>query len=68
MPGPTHNLGHTLDLLISKGLNISSTFIRDVALSDNFSIFFDILICPATEARPVSVKKKFINENTGELL
>ncbi len=29
--GPTHNRGHTLDLLISRGLNISSIVIKDVA-------------------------------------
>ncbi len=32
MHGPTHNCGHTLDLLISRGLNISSIVIKDVAL------------------------------------
>ncbi len=42
--GPTHNGGHTLDLLISRGLKISSIVIKDVALSDHFCIFFDILI------------------------
>ncbi len=43
--GPTHNRGQTLDLLISRGLNISSIVIKDVALSDHFCIFFNILIC-----------------------
>jgi len=28
--GPTHNRGHTLDLLISNSLNISSIVIKDV--------------------------------------
>ncbi len=32
--GPTHNRGHTLDLLITRGLNISSIIIKDVALSN----------------------------------
>ncbi len=41
---PTHNHGRTLDLLISRGLNISSIVMKDVALSDHFCIFFDILI------------------------
>ncbi len=44
--GPTHNRGHTLDLLISRGLNISSIVIKDVALSVHFCIFFDILMSP----------------------
>jgi len=65
--GPTHNPGHTLDLLISTGLNVSSIVIKDVALSDHFCIFFDILTSPAIEARSVSVKKRCSNENTSVL-
>jgi len=61
--GVGHNRGHTLDLLISKGLNISS-IVKDVALSDQICIFFDILISPAIEARSVSVKRRRLNENT----
>ena len=64
---PTHNRGHTLDLIISKGLNISSIVIKDVALSDHFCIFFDILISPTVEARSISVKKRCLNENTSAL-
>ncbi len=63
MHRPTHNRGHTLDLL-SRGLNISSIVIKDVALSDHFCIFFDILISVTTESRSVSVRKRCINENT----
>ncbi len=57
----------TLDLLISKGLNISSIVMKDVALSDHFCIFFDILISVTTESRSVSVRKRCINENTSVL-
>ena len=32
---PTHNRGHILDLIISKGLNISEVVVNDVALSDH---------------------------------
>ncbi len=67
MHGPTHNRGHILDLLISRGLNISSIVIKDVALSDHFCIFFDILISVTTESRSVSVRKRCINENTSVL-
>ncbi len=67
MHGPTHNRGHTLDLLISRGLNISSIVIKDVGLSDHFCIFFDILISVNTESRSVSVRKRCINENTSVL-
>jgi len=41
--------------------------IKDIALSGNFCIFFDLLIAPAIEARSVSVKKRCLNENTGVL-
>uniref|UniRef100_A0A673IYN1 Reverse transcriptase domain-containing protein n=1 Tax=Sinocyclocheilus rhinocerous TaxID=307959 RepID=A0A673IYN1_9TELE len=64
---PTHNRGHTLDLIISRGLNISSIVIKDVALSDHFCIFFNILISVTTESRSVSVRKRCINENTSVL-
>ncbi len=60
------NRGHTLDLLISRGLNISSIVIKDVALSDHICIFFDILIY-FTKSRSVSVRKRCINENTSAL-
>ncbi len=66
--GPTHNRGHTLDLLISRGLNISSIVIKDVALSDHLCIFFDILFSVTTESRSVSViRKRCISENTSAL-
>jgi len=32
---PTHNKGHILDLIISKGLNISEVVVTDVAFSDH---------------------------------
>ncbi len=59
--GPSKNRGHTLDLLISRGLNISFIVIKDVALSDHLCIFFDILISVSTESRSVSVRKRCIN-------
>ncbi len=68
MHGPTHNRGHTLDVLISRGLNISSIVIKDVALYDHFCISFDILISASTESRSVSVRKRCISENTSALI
>ncbi len=52
---------------VTRGLNISSIVIKDVALSDHFCIFFDILISVTTESRSVSVRKRCINENTSVL-
>ena len=37
---PTHNRGHILDLVISKGLNISKVLVSDIALSDPYCVFF----------------------------
>lgn len=36
----THNEGHTLELIISKGLQISVVRVSDVALSDHYSVLF----------------------------
>jgi len=36
---PTHLRGHTLDLVISKGVDISFVLVIDLALSDNFCIY-----------------------------
>lgn len=38
--GPTHTQGHTLDLVISKDVDILSIYIKDLAISDHFCVFF----------------------------
>ena len=60
MKGPTH----TLDLVIAKGVNISSVDVKDLALSDHFCVFFDLQIIPNVQLTSVSVKRRYINENT----
>lgn len=40
--GATHNQGHTLDLVISKGLDITLECFLDVGISDHFCIFFNV--------------------------
>ncbi len=62
--GPTHARGHTLDLVISRGVDISSVDIKDLALSDHFCVFFDLQIIPNTQLTSVSIRKRYINENT----
>lgn len=39
--GPTHNQGHTLDLILSYGLLVSDVGIKDFFLSDHKSIIFN---------------------------
>ncbi|KAF7648802.1 hypothetical protein LDENG_00151480 [Lucifuga dentata] len=65
--GPTHTRGHTLDLVISKGLSLPVVNVRDLALSDHFCIFFDALVSPVIHARTKTVKKRYINEDTSAL-
>ena len=36
--GPTHTRGHTLDLVISKCVNVSSVDVKDLALSDHLCV------------------------------
>ncbi len=42
--GPTHNKEHTLDLIISYGVNVNVNEITDLAISDHFCLFFDCKI------------------------
>lgn len=51
--GPTHQLGHTLDLIISHGLSVSLEEITESGISDHFPIRFEISIPPPT-SKPVS--------------
>ena len=42
--GPTNNRGHTLDLVIAKGLSIGIPSIVDIALSDHHCVLFTTLL------------------------
>lgn len=42
---PTHIKGHMLDLVLSNGLVISITDIKDSGISDNFPVMFDVSVC-----------------------
>ena len=64
---PTHNRGHILDLVISKGLNISKVLVSDVALSDHYCVFFESDISVHTNVQTQVVSKRYITENTGDI-
>lgn len=64
--GPTHNKGHTLDLVISKGLNISVPCVVDVAISDHCCIFFDVSAFPVQQKVTRTVRKRIITNVTIE--
>lgn len=59
---PTHNQGHTLDLCISKGIDITSVDAKNLALYDHCCAFFHLQITPHVTFKSASVN---INEATG---
>ena len=65
--GPTHCRGHTLDLVVTKGVNIVSIIEKNVAVSENYCVFFDMLTCPDTQSNLCPVRTQSINENTSAL-
>ena len=62
--GPTHSKGHTLDLLMSKGLDIWKVFVSDVALSDHYCISFEMSVTDVIHTRSDVTLRRYINENT----
>jgi len=57
--GPTHSKGHTLDLVLSYGVNINNVCIEDVFVSDHNCILFD-LICDEDPLKRAS-RSRLIN-------
>ncbi len=57
---PTHNKGHILNQVISKGQNISNDLVLDAALSDNFCVLFDMTFILDINTRSEIVKKQYI--------
>ena len=56
--GPTHQRGHTLDLVLSSGFDVANLSISDIAVSDHHLIEFEsTLVRPApspTQPPPLS--------------
>lgn len=67
MKEATHCKGHTLDLIITKGLNVSDIFVTDPSLSDHFCVFFNISFIPDIQTKSNTVKKLYINEHSNVL-
>ncbi|CAJ1061240.1 RNA-directed DNA polymerase from mobile element jockey [Xyrichtys novacula] len=58
--GSTHNLGHTLDLVLSHGLCVSNLVICDAVFSDHMPILFDIPTqCPVKLRVPPKPRRMF---------
>lgn len=59
---PTHNKGHILDLVVSKGLHLSNVTVFDAAVSDHFCVLSDTSVIVDTCTRSHSVKKQYLSE------
>ena len=59
----SHNKGHTLDLIVSKDLNISKLVVTDVALSDHSCVFFESSITVHTIAKKEVTTRRHLTEN-----
>ena len=57
---PTHKRGHTLDLVITKGLNTKITSVRDPLLSDHYCIFFTLETTKVQKNAKRRVMKRYI--------
>lgn len=64
--GPTHNKKHTLDLIISLGINVNINEMIDLAISDHFCLFFNCQINTILQPKEKIVRKRFINTLTSE--
>lgn len=62
--GPTHNGGHTLDLVITHGLSLQNLDVLDGGISDHYSVSFDVL-CPQPPRIMFSpIRSRTINSST----
>ena len=67
MKEATHCKGHTLDLVITKGHNVSDLSLTDPSLSDHFRVFFNISFIPDIQTKSNTVKKRYFNEDSNVL-
>lgn len=58
----THQHGNTLDLVITKGLNIDNVSILESPISDHHCVFFDANLIVSKIKRELWVQKRFLDE------
>lgn len=65
MPGPTHEHGHTLDLVLSCGLPVTNLAICDSVLSDHMPVLFNVAFThTAVKSRAAALHCRVINPST----
>ena len=57
---PTHNRGHTLDLVITHGLSIGVSSVADLAVSDHYCVFSNITSFNQVEAPVRTVRRHYL--------
>lgn len=63
--GPIHKHGHTLDQVISKGINVTAISTSDVATSDTFYVSFNLSMNQEIHSSMLkTVRKCYIDECT----
>ncbi|KAI2645342.1 hypothetical protein H4Q32_028855 [Labeo rohita] len=61
---PTHRLGHTLDLIISRGVTVSICEVLDFPVSDHSLIRFDIRAAPPAPTSTAPQRRRIITSST----
>lgn len=65
--GPTHKLGHTLDLVLSCGFAICNMEVIVACLSDHSAILFDSLLSLLPTNYPLPVRcSRYLNSSTAD--
>lgn len=63
--GPTHEQGHTLDLVLSYGLPVSNLEICDAVFSDHMPVLFEaVLACNTVKSPAAHLRCRAVNPST----
>ncbi|KAL2099393.1 hypothetical protein ACEWY4_005873 [Coilia grayii] len=59
----THQLGNTLDLVISQAANINNISVSDIAISDHYCVLFEFPFTIHSNRETCATHKQYINES-----
>uniref|UniRef100_A0A8C7WVE9 Reverse transcriptase domain-containing protein n=1 Tax=Oryzias sinensis TaxID=183150 RepID=A0A8C7WVE9_9TELE len=63
---PTHDKGHTLDLVFSLGLDIRELSVKDSHISDHCWIFFSVISPRPSLPTPVRTQRRILSQNVSD--
>ena len=64
--GPTHNCGHTLDLVFTLDLDLDSLSIRDLVVSDHMCILLNTVLHATKKPQKQKVRFRVLNKETAQ--